>query len=420
MVSGEYMRADESRVGREREVAVERFAQRVDRVPLRLDQRAIAVVDETRDVECSRHREPGGAAGRERGRVLRHVAERAAERAEEEHRRLVRLAECHEPVDRVVAQLAQQGVAADEAGHRRVGIGLGRVHQDVGIRPHAELDLGHAVERQQRRERGASGRLVVADPARRDRGTRGRARIHRRHVHEGHRELTRRIAQCVAQCAQDRARIARDTEGGEHDSGERVRPEVEPRDDPEVSAAAPQRPEQVGVRGARHLEHLTARRDDLRPDELIGREAPRPHHPADPAAEGEPADSDRRGVAGAHAESVLGERVGDIAPRRAAAHVHERAVDGRRHGVRRDRASGRRAASPHALCPPPRTMTSRRSDAGVPQRRAHIVDGRRPDDDGRLADAGMEAARGVPFVVAGFTTAPGARVLNETSVMRSR
>ena len=45
-------------------------------------------------------------------------------------------------------------------------------------------------------------------------------------------------------------------------------------------------------------------RDELRADELIGGETPRAHHPADAAAEREPADADRGGVAGADAETV--------------------------------------------------------------------------------------------------------------------
>ena len=36
-------------------------------------------------------------------------------------------------------ELAQQRVAADEAGHRLLGIGRRHLHQDVGIRPHRQL-----------------------------------------------------------------------------------------------------------------------------------------------------------------------------------------------------------------------------------------------------------------------------------------
>ena len=179
-----------------------------------------------------------------------------------------------------------------------------------------------------------------------------------------------------------------------------VRAEVEARDDPEVAAAAAQRPEQVGVRGLGHLEDVAARRDELRADELVGRESPRAHHPADAAAEGEPADAHRRRVAGAHAQPAVGEGARDAPPRRAAADPDERAVDV-------DVVEGREVDRETAGHGAPRAVAAGADHdfevlvGGVSQGGAHVVDGGGAHDHGRFADAGVEAAGGVPVGIAG-------------------
>jgi hypothetical protein len=81
------------------------------------------------------------------------------------------------------------------------------------------------------------------------------------------------------------------------------------------------------VCGIRHLDDSARRSHQLGAHELIGSEPPRTHHPADASAERQSADADRRGVARADPQIVIGEDAGDMTPGRAAADTHERAVD---------------------------------------------------------------------------------------------
>ncbi len=143
----------------------------------------------------------------------------------------------------------------------------------------------------------------------------------------------------------------------EDDRRQRVRAEVEPRDDPEVAAAAAQRPQQVGVRGIRHLEHIAGRRHDLRAHELIGGEPPRADHPADAPAQGQPADADRGRVARAHARGRA--RRARARPRPTSLpRPRARAVPSTSTPWSAERSIVRPPGTvPHALWPPPRTMT---------------------------------------------------------------
>ena len=108
-----------------------------------------------------------------------------------------------------------------------------------------------------------------------------------------------------------------------------------------------------------------------------------------------------------------------LAPRRAAADAHQRAVDvDAVEGGEVDRESARQAA--------PRAVAAAADHdieplgGGVAQGGAHVVDARRADDDSRFADAGVEAAGGVPVGIAGCDhTAPGASSFKVETVMRT-
>ena len=67
--------------------------------------------------------------------------------------------------------------------------------------------------------------------------------------------------------------------------------EVEPRDDAEVAAAAPQPPEQVGVLVGRRADQLAVRRHDLVPERVVAGQPELPTEPPDAPAERQPADA---------------------------------------------------------------------------------------------------------------------------------
>ncbi len=101
-----------------------------------------------------------------------------------------------------------------------------------------------------------------------------------------------------------------------------VCPEPERGDDPEVAAAAAQRPEEVGVLvGARR--HLTAVREhDLGVEQVVDAEAVLAREVPEPAAEREAADTGGGDDAARHGEPVLVGRAIDLAQRAAAADAH--------------------------------------------------------------------------------------------------
>ena len=69
------------------------------------------------------------------------------------------------------------------------------------------------------------------------------------------------------------------------------RPVLEGGDDPEVAAAAAQRPEQLGVAVRPATTRSPVGRHDLGPDQVVAGEALGARQPADPAAQRQPADA---------------------------------------------------------------------------------------------------------------------------------
>ena len=205
----------------------------------------------------------------------------------------------------------------------------------------------------------------------------------------------RRAAHQLPHRAEDRPGIPLDAQVRGDDSAQRMRFEVEPRHDAEVAAAAAQGPHQLGMRGVVHLDDVTARGDDLRPDELIARQPPGPHHEADAAAERETAHADRRRVPRAHTESMTGEDARHVSPAGAAAHADPRAFD--RDVIERGEVDGRAAG--HGA---PRAVATAADQDVEPLRdrehhgRADVLQGRWTEDEGGIADTRVEPARGIP------------------------
>ena len=81
---------------------------------------------------------------------------------------------------------------------------------------------------------------------------------------------------------------------------------LEPRHDAEVAAAAADRPEQVGLVLGVDAEELAVGGDDLGREQDVDRQAVLAHEVADAAAERDPADADRAGVAEPGRQAVLG------------------------------------------------------------------------------------------------------------------
>ena len=76
-----------------------------------------------------------------------------------------------------------------------------------------------------------------------------------------------------------------------------VQPELEAGRDPEVAAAATDRPEEVGMVLGVDVPELAVGRHDLGGEQVVDREAVLANEEPDAAAERDPADSDRAGVA---------------------------------------------------------------------------------------------------------------------------
>src|SRR5690606_38633289 len=85
---------------------------------------------------------------------------------------------------------------------------------------------------------------------------------------------------------------------------EAVQPELQARHHAEVPAAAANRPEQVWVRFVVDVPDAPVSRHDLGGEHVVNGEAVLANEVPDTAAEGEPADADRSGVAEAGAEAV--------------------------------------------------------------------------------------------------------------------
>ena len=78
---------------------------------------------------------------------------------------------------------------------------------------------------------------------------------------------------------------------GKHRRADRVRSEAERRDHPEVAAAAPESPQQLGVVVLARGDQLPVRRDDVGPHEVVDAQTVLAGQPPDPAAEGETGDA---------------------------------------------------------------------------------------------------------------------------------
>ena len=96
------------------------------------------------------------------------------------------------------------------------------------------------------------------------------------------------------------------------DHADRIEPVLEAGDDAEVAAAAANRPEQVGVLGLAGDQLAPVGGHDLDRDERIDREAVLADEPADAAAEGQPGDADRAGVAERRGQAMGGGRLGEL------------------------------------------------------------------------------------------------------------
>ena len=291
----------------------------------------------------------------------------------------------------VVGQLLHEArlpVVLQAGRHQRVERA---VQRRVRHRPH-ELgdDRRHVVERLERR----LALLERSRPARHHRDERvavpvlGDERQRRRDLERGERaERLRSVRDVVA----EELEHVRDLgELEEHraavDVLDRVQPELERRHDAVVPAAAPQRPEQVGVLAfARHLEPAVGG-DDVGRDQVVQRQPEPTREVADPAAEREPADAGGRDDAagGRQAERIRGGV--EVAPRRAA--LGSRRAGG---GIDPDAAhAGQVDHDPAVARPEPRHAVAAAAHGEVEpvlpsevDRRHHVARVRRANDRGR-------------------------------------
>ena len=92
---------------------------------------------------------------------------------------------------------------------------------------------------------------------------------------------------------------------GQHDGPDRVEPELELGDDPEVAAGTTQAPEQVGVLVGAGLHELAFRSDHVDRQQLVDRQPVLAHEPADAAAQGQPRQPSMGDDAGRDSQSEL-------------------------------------------------------------------------------------------------------------------
>jgi hypothetical protein len=184
---------------------------------------------------------------------------------------------------------------------------------------------------------------------------------------------------------------------------DRMQPELELGDDPEVSGAAAQPPEQVGVLAVAGCEDVAARRDDIGRDQLIDGEPVLAHQPADAAAQrqtGEPGVRDDAGRYGQPERLRLAVELAEanpgLRPDRAAREVdsypvHQREVDDHAavadgqageavsaaaHGRRQAGSTGEPDGLDHVGYPCATCDDGREAvDRAVPHRAVHLVRG---------------------------------------------
>ena len=341
IVVGRVHPRDQSRIRRRREVAVERLPRAPRSRPTRPGSAAGS--RRRRAPGCRRRRPSRTTSRRGRGRPWRPAARRRTRRRASAGRAPTPGSPRGTTTSRSIASSVSS--RSSVLPPTKPGIGCsgsagGHLQQDVGIRPHPE-------RRSRSRRRSASSGASAARAADSSSPIQHAAIVApagalgsiARHVHEGDGELARGVAQRVAQSPQDRAAsrrstpsVANTTAGSSwaRKSKRVTTPKLPP---PPRSAHS-----SSGCDASVTSRTSPPRRDELRADELIGRETPRAHHPADAAAEGQTADADRRRVARADAEAVLGERARDArptSPRRRRARACRRP---RRRRARRGRA----------------------------------------------------------------------------------
>ena len=106
------------------------------------------------------------------------------------------------------------------------------------------------------------------------------------------RQFVRRVGGEVPEELQQLGRaLARVHDHPAQDGADRVQLELERGDDPEVAAAAAQRPEQVGVLVGADPAHRAVSGDDLERDHVVAGQAVLAHQPADAPAERESGDA---------------------------------------------------------------------------------------------------------------------------------
>ena len=187
-----------------------------------------------------------------------------------------------------------------------------------------------------------------------------------------------------------------DQPAGDH--RDRLQAVRERRHDPEVAAAALERPEEVGVGRRGHLDDVALGRHELGGQQVVGREAVLGHQPAEPAAQGETGDSGRRDRAARDGEAVLGGRVVQLGPgepglraHRAARGIHVGALhlgEVDHHGAVGDGAPGHVVATAaHADVEPGRAREAHARGGVLCAEAAH-------DDRGRAIDEAVVDAAG--------------------------
>src|SRR4249919_1373643 len=170
-------------------------------------------------------------------------------------------------------------------------------------------------------------------------------------------ELVRRVGDEFAVEAQDVGGVLGRPEyrSGRDGGADGVQREPERADDAEVPAAAPQRPEQVGVIVGRCLDDVALGGDHLDFDQVVDGEPVLAHEPADAAAQGEAADAGVADDAARGGQAVSLRLVVDVAPQGAALDAG-RAIDGidsdgaHRREVDHDSVVAHRGAS-HVVAP---------------------------------------------------------------------
>ena len=205
----------------------------------------------------------------------------------------------------------------------------------------------------------------------------------------------------AASAAATKPAITRPSPGGpasRRRSRRPLQPELKPRHDAEVAAAAADRPEEVRVAARRPRGRLAVGGDHLGGEQVVDRQAVLADEEADAAAQRDAADADRAGVAEAGRQPVLRRRrrvlargQAGLGPRGAAARRRCRAPASR---PGRARCPPSDDAVAGALWPPPRTASSQPGLARERDDASDVGRVRDPDDRGRAAvDPAEKTAR---------------------------